>query len=80
VGGNRKETTVLFDPPPIGGLESLHGEAQMQERIREGILYRDHHRRYRLWEPDVPEDQLLTCTRGVPLGNLAQPNVDCWAC
>ena len=39
----------------------------MQERIREGILYRDHHRRYCLWEPGAPEDQLLTCTSGCPL-------------
>lgn len=39
----------------------------MQERIREGILYLDHHRRYCLWEPDVPEDQLLTCTSGCPV-------------
>ena len=39
----------------------------MQERIREGILYRDHHRRYCLWELGVTEDQLLTCTSGCPL-------------
>jgi hypothetical protein len=39
----------------------------MYERIRQGILYRDHHRRYCLWEPDVPEHQLLTCTSGCPL-------------
>jgi hypothetical protein len=40
----------------------------MKERvIREGILYRDFHRRYYLWEPNIPEYRFLTCTSGCPL-------------
>jgi len=39
----------------------------MKERIRQGTLYRDQHRRYCLWEPGAPEHQPLTCTSGCPL-------------
>ncbi|WP_201374629.1 DUF5348 domain-containing protein [Ktedonobacter robiniae] len=39
----------------------------MKTHIREGILYRNHHQRYYLWEPGVPDNQLLTCTSGCPL-------------
>ncbi|SRR6266699_4013450 len=38
-------------------------EARM-ERIHEGILYQDQHKRYCLYEPDVPEHKTLTCTSG----------------
>ena len=39
----------------------------MKKCIHQGILYRDCHQRYCLWEPDVPEYRFLTCTSGCPL-------------
>lgn len=44
-------------------------EARMEQRIHEGILYRDQHKRYCLYEPGVPEHktQTLTCTSGCRL-------------
>ena len=35
--------------------------------IREGVLYRDHNKRYCLHEPGIPVCQMLTCTSGCPI-------------
>src|SRR5260370_1183413 len=43
-----------------------HGRRVM-ERMHEGILYQDQHKRYCLYEPDVPEYKRLTCTSGCRL-------------
>src|SRR6266700_3589106 len=37
------------------------------ERIHEGILYQDQHKRYCLYEPGMPPHQRLTCTSGCRL-------------
>jgi Domain of unknown function (DUF5348) len=37
------------------------------ERMHEGILYQDQHKRYCLYEPGVPEYKRLTCTSGCRL-------------
>jgi hypothetical protein len=42
-------------------------EARMEQRIHEGILYQDQHKRYCLYEPGVPEHGTLTCTSGCRL-------------
>ncbi len=39
----------------------------MQQCIREGILYRDHNKRYCLHEPGIPAWKMLTCTSGCPI-------------
>ena len=43
-----------------------HGRRVM-ERMHEGILYQDAHKRYCLHEPGVPEYKMLTCTSGCRL-------------
>src|SRR2546421_9053140 len=43
-----------------------HGRRVM-ERMHEGILYQDQHKRYCLYEPGVPEYKRLTCTSGCRL-------------
>lgn len=39
----------------------------MEQRVHEGILYQDAHKRYCLHEPGVPEYKMLTCTSGCRL-------------
>src|SRR5581483_1322493 len=48
------------------GFSIPHGRRVM-ERIHEGTLYQDQHKRYCLYEPGMPQHKHLTCTSGCRL-------------